>query len=66
VATVNSSGAGRDGESRAAGDRHAIIESMKLEIPFLMPVAGVIADIFCAEGRVGGAGQILFTPQFLP
>ena len=49
------------GQRVAAGDRLAIIESMKMEIPVLSPSAGVIAEVFCAEGKVVSAGQVLFS-----
>ena len=45
----------------AAGDRLAVIESMKMEIPVISPVAGTVADVFCTEGRVVSAGQVLFS-----
>ena len=54
------------GQRVSAGDRLAIIESMKMEIPVVSPAAGIVADVFCAEGRVVGAGQILFSLQPLP
>jgi urea carboxylase len=51
------------GKTVAAGDRLAIIESMKMEIPVLSPADGIVADVFCAEGRVVSAGQVLFSIQ---
>jgi urea carboxylase len=49
------------GQPVAIGDRLAIIESMKMEIPVLAPAAGIVADVFCAQGRVVSAGQVLFS-----
>jgi urea carboxylase len=49
------------GKSVKTGDRLAIIESMKMEIAVLAPADGVVADVFCAEGRVVTAGQVLFS-----
>ncbi len=51
----------KKGQQIAAGARLAIIESMKMEIPVIAPEPGEIADIFCAEGRVVSAGQVLFS-----
>jgi len=34
---------------------------MKMEIPVLASVTGVVADVFCAEGKVVSAGQVLFS-----
>jgi biotin carboxyl carrier protein len=36
---------------------------MKMEIPVLSPADGIVADVFCAEGRVVSAGQVLFSIQ---
>jgi urea carboxylase len=48
------------GQQVAAGDRVAIIESMKMEIPVHAPAAGTIEEVFCNQGKVASAGQILF------
>ena len=48
------------GQKVKAGDRLAIIESMKTEIPVPAPVDGIVTDIFCTEGRFAGAGQLMF------
>jgi urea carboxylase len=49
------------GKTVKTGDRLAIIESMKMEIAVLAPADGVVADVFCAEGKVVTAGQVLFS-----
>jgi urea carboxylase len=49
------------GKHVQSGDRLAVIESMKMEIPVLAPSAGEVADVFCAEGRPVSAGQLLFS-----
>jgi urea carboxylase len=49
------------GQRVKVGDRLAIIESMKMEIAVLSPADGVVADVFCVEGRVVTAGQVLFS-----
>jgi urea carboxylase len=51
----------KKGQKIAAGSRMAIIESMKMEISVHAPAAGEIGDVFCAEGRVVSAGQVLFS-----
>jgi urea carboxylase len=49
------------GQRVTTGQRLAIIESMKMEISVQSPADGIVADVFCAEGRVVSAGQILFS-----
>ena len=39
------------GQSVAEGDTLVIVESMKMEIPISAPAAGVVAEIFVAEGE---------------
>ncbi|MNN90702.1 Biotinylated protein TB7.3 [compost metagenome] len=41
----------------AAGDVLVILESMKMEIPVLAPVAGVVCDIRVQPGSAVRAGQ---------
>jgi len=53
----------KKGQRVTLGDRMAIIESMKMEIAVLAPAQGVVGDVFCAEGRVVSAGQLLFSIQ---
>jgi urea carboxylase len=55
----------RKGQKVTNGDKLAILESMKTEIPVLSPLDGIVSDIFCAEGRFAPAGSIMFgvTPQ---
>ena len=38
------------GESVAAGETILLLESMKMEIPLLAPVAGTVAELLIAEG----------------
>ncbi|HEY1923429.1 MAG TPA: urea carboxylase [Tepidisphaeraceae bacterium] len=51
----------KKGQKITSSSRLAIIESMKMEIPVQSPANGEIADIFCAEGKVVSAGQLLFS-----
>jgi urea carboxylase len=51
----------KKGDKVSSGQRLAIIESMKMEIPVVAPSEGIVADSFCAEGRVVAAGQVLFS-----
>ena len=53
----------KKGDRVAAGQRLAIIESMKMEIPVVTTEAGTVGDVFCAEGKIVSAGQILFSVQ---
>jgi len=43
----------------AAGDTLLIIESMKMEIPISAPKAGVVREIYFAEGEIVEDGQIV-------
>ena len=45
------------GQSVAEGDTLVIVESMKMEIPISAPAAGIVADIFVAEGEPGATPQ---------
>ena len=48
------------GQAVKAGERLAIIESMKMEIPVLSPIDGTVAKTFTAERKILAAGQLLF------
>ncbi len=48
-----------EGERVRAGQELLILESMKMEMPVLAPVAGMVADIPVAEGDVIEAGDAL-------
>jgi urea carboxylase len=50
----------KPGQRVAAGDKLAILESMKTEIVVPSPTDGTVTDIFCAEGKLVTAGQLLF------
>ncbi len=50
----------RKGQRVKAGDRLAILESMKTEIAVPAPGNGIVIDIFCTEGKLVTAGQLLF------
>lgn len=46
-------------QSVAAGDTLLIVESMKMEIPISAPAAGVVREIFFAEGELVEDGQVV-------
>jgi len=46
-------------QSVAAGDTLMIVESMKMEIPISAPEAGVVREIFFAEGELVEDGQVV-------
>ncbi|MGB4926580.1 MAG: acetyl-CoA carboxylase biotin carboxyl carrier protein subunit [Giesbergeria sp.] len=46
-------------QSVAAGDTLFIVESMKMEIPISAPEAGVVREIFFAEGELVEDGQVV-------
>ncbi len=48
-----------EGETVHPGKQLLILESMKMEIPVLSPVSGVVEDIPVAEGDVIDAGDTL-------
>ncbi|HEV8603938.1 MAG TPA: urea carboxylase [Tepidisphaeraceae bacterium] len=48
------------GQHVRAGQKLAILESMKMEIEVTSPSDGLISDIYCEEGRMISAGQVLF------
>lgn len=43
----------------AAGETLLIVESMKMEIPISAPGAGVVREIFFAEGEIIEDGQVV-------
>ncbi len=47
------------GDRVAAGDEIALLESMKMEIPVLTEVAGVVAEVKVEPGDVVQEGDIL-------
>ena len=47
------------GQSVAEGDTLVIVESMKTEIPISAPAAGVVAEIFVAEGEPVADDQVV-------
>ncbi|HEY0009671.1 MAG TPA: carboxyltransferase domain-containing protein, partial [Tepidisphaeraceae bacterium] len=50
----------RPGETVTANQQLGIIESMKMEIPVLAPVAGIVTDVYAAGSKLVAAGQVLF------
>ena len=48
------------GQRVAEGDELLIVESMKMEIPVLSPINGIVAEIYTAERKLLSAGQLLF------
>lgn len=51
------------GDQVAEGDRLIILEAMKMEIAVIAETAGTIAEIFCQQGQLVMAGQILAAIQ---
>jgi biotin carboxyl carrier protein len=49
------------GDTVSLGDELLVLESMKMEMPFLSPVAGTVASVSVADGDVVEAGQLLMT-----
>ena len=47
------------GQSVSEGETLVIVESMKMEIPISAPAAGVITEIFVAEGEPVADDQIV-------
>ena len=47
------------GQTVAEGDTLVIVESMKMEIPISAPAAGVVAEIFVAEGEPVADDQVV-------
>jgi urea carboxylase len=50
----------KKGQRVRSGERIAILESMKTEIPVLAGEDGTITEIYCTEGKFAAAGQLLF------
>jgi biotin carboxyl carrier protein len=48
-----------EGTEVAAGDTIVILESMKMEIPVLTEIAGVVRDVAVHEGDVVQEGDVL-------
>ncbi len=49
------------GQRVSEGDTLLIIESMKMEIPVVAPVAGVVSELLVAEGQAVSDGQVVAT-----
>ncbi|MCX6936898.1 MAG: urea carboxylase [Verrucomicrobia bacterium] len=49
------------GDRVAAGQKVAVIEAMKMEVPVEAPIAGIIAALAAEPGRLVSAGQPLLT-----
>ena len=47
------------GDEVEAGQRIVILESMKMEIPVLAPIAGVVSALHVSEGQVLEAGATI-------
>ncbi|CAN5435226.1 hypothetical protein BH23ACT7_BH23ACT7_25960 [soil metagenome] len=47
------------GDAVAAGDTLLVVESMKMEIPVLAPVAGTVADLQVGPGDIVEEGDML-------
>lgn len=47
------------GDAIEAGDELLTLESMKMEIPIVAPLSGVIAAVHVAEGQVIAPGDLL-------
>jgi urea carboxylase len=53
------------GATVAEGDRLVVLESMKMEIAIVAPIAGVVIDVLCAQGQLVAVGQNLVVIQSL-
>ncbi len=51
----------KEGERVAAGQKIAIIEAMKMEVPVEAPISGIVQKLVAAPGRLVTAGQPLLT-----
>lgn len=49
------------GSQVAAEDTLAMLESMKMEMPFLAPQAGRVTEILIVEGEMVSEGDVLVT-----
>jgi urea carboxylase len=47
------------GDSVRAGDKIAVLETMKMETPVLAPVGGVVKMVACAKGELVLPGQVI-------
>lgn len=47
------------GQRVSEGDTLMIVESMKMEIPIVASVAGVVSELLLAEGQAVSDGQIV-------
>ena len=47
------------GQTVAVGETLLVVESMKMEIPISAPAAGVVAEIFVAEGEPVADDQVV-------
>lgn len=48
------------GDAVAANDVLAVVESMKMEISLVSPVAGTVSAVLVTPGQVVEEGQVLF------
>jgi hypothetical protein len=53
------------GAEVAVGDRMVVLESMKMEIAIVAPVAGTVIEVLCTQGQMVSVGQALlsFNPE---
>jgi len=51
------------GAEVAVGDRMVVLESMKMEIAIVAPVAGTVIEVLCTQGQMVSVGQALFIIQ---
>ncbi len=47
------------GDRVASGQELVVLESMKMEIPLVAPVAGVVSELLVAEGAFVQAGDLV-------
>ncbi len=45
------------------GDRLVVLESMKMEMAIVSPVAGTVIKVLCTQGQMVAAGQTLLVIQ---
>ncbi len=53
----------KPGDVVSEGDRLVILEAMKMEIAVTADVAGTVIDVFCTQGQMVSAGQVLLAVQ---